>query len=32
MKKLTLLVFLLSMTTAVFGQETANTTVKTITL
>jgi len=31
MKKLTILVFLLSMTTIVFGQEAANTTVKTIT-
>ncbi|MCS3556195.1 MULTISPECIES: hypothetical protein [unclassified Sphingobacterium] len=31
MKKLTILVFLLSMTTIVFGQEAANTTVKAIT-
>lgn len=31
MKRLTLLAFLLSMTTIVFGQETTNATVKTIT-
>lgn len=31
MKKIVLLIFLLTMTTIVFGQETSNTTVKTIT-